>query len=269
MAGSFTLSGGVLTITRDGVVNLDTSRPLMNLVPSAAIELSAYDISFPDLHQGVIYHQHRESPIIGTDRFGCMSFAGLVEQEWGPAEASPRTIADVVLGAVPAGTDYLDVRVNLTNSVVPAGWFDLPMRSNIPPGEWVKLEGGSCLIEGFPGLRRLFEIVVIGSNAVLRRYQSVTKDGQQARSTYVQSTANTTNPGPYRGFIPKTNAPVDGSKNALYGAIIEGKGLDDTPLTPGAWGPSGSNACSTTSPSYASTWSGDIIITPGRISGPA
>lgn len=268
MSGSFEISSGVMTITKDGRIVFDTARPLMNLVPSAAIELTGYDIEFPDLHQGVIYHQHRETPIIGTDRFGCMSFAGLIEQEWGPAESSPYTIADVVLGAVPDGTDYLDVRVNLTNTVVPAGWFDLTMRSNIPSGQWVKLDGGSCLIEGFPGLRRLFEIIIDGGNAVLRRYQSVTADGQQARSTYVQSTANTTNPGPYRGFVPKTNAPVDASKNALYGAIIQGKGLGYTPLTPGAWGPSGSNACSTTSPSYASTWTGDIIITPGRISAP-
>lgn len=266
MAGSFEISSGVMTITKDGRTVFDTSRPLMNLVPSAAIELADYDIEFPDLHQGVIYHQHRETPILGTDNFGCMSFAGLIEQEWGPAESSPYTIADVVLGAVPDGTDYLDVRVNLTNTVVPAGWFDLTMRSNIPSGQWVKLEGGSCLIEGFPGLRRLFEIIIDDGNAVLRRYQSVTADGQANRSTYVQSTANTTNPGPYVGFVPKTNAPVASGLKALYGAIIQGKGLSNSPPSPSNWGPSGSNACSTTSPSYASTWSGDIIITPGRIS---
>lgn len=255
MAGSFEISSGVMTITKDGRLVFDTGRPLMNLVPSAAISLSSQAISFPDLLRGTIYHQYRYTPIIGPDEFACASFVGLIEQEWGPAEGGSFNLADTTLGTVPAGTDYLDVMVNLTNTTVPGGWFDLAMRTNFPAGSWVKIEGGSCLIEGFDGLWRLFEIVLDGTTVKLRRYQSVTANGPKLR-TYPGGTGNAS------GYLAGTSAPQDASKYATYGALVQARG----PSVTNNYKPGEANGCSQSGTSYASTWTGDILITPGRIS---
>ncbi len=258
MAGSFEISSGVMTITKDGRIVFDTGRPLMNLVPSAAISLTSQAISFPDLLKGTNYHKYRYTPIFGPDEFACASFVGLIEQEWGPLETGGFALADTTLGTVPAGTDYLDVMVNLTNTTVPAGWFDLAMRTNFPAGQWCKLEGGSCLIEGFPGLKRLFEIVLDGTTVKLRRYQSVTANGQVQR-------IGSFGTGNVSGYVAGTSAPTASGKYAAYGALIQTRG----PSASGAdssWNPGGGNGCSTSGPSYASTWTGDIVITPGRIS---
>lgn len=261
MAGSFTIANGEMTIVKDGRVVFDTQRPLMNLIPDAAFTLTAKAISFPDLLRGTIYHKYRQTFTFGSlsfDEFACASFVGLIEQEWGPNEAGGFALADEVIGTVPAGTDYLDVMVNLTNTTVPGGWFDLAMRTNFPAGEWCKLEGGSCLIEGFPGLKRLFEIVLDGTDVKLRRYQSVTSSGQIQR---IGSFGN----GNVSGYVAGTSAPTVSGKYASYGALIQAKGPSGSG-SDGSWNPGGGNACSQSGPSYASTWTGEIRITPGRIS---
>lgn len=260
MAGNFEIASGVMTITKDGRLVFDTARPLMNLVPSASITLTSKAISWPTVLSGAIYYKYRYTPFFGPDQFANASFAGLIEQEWGPGEAGSFELADEVLGTVPDGTDYLDVRVNLTNTTVPAGWFDLTMRSNIPAGEWVKLEGGSCLIEGFPGFRRLFEIVLSGTDVLLRRYQSVTADGPIQR-------LGSFGTGNVSGYVAGTSAPTASGKYATFGALIQTRGPSASG-SDSSWNPGGANASSTTPPSYASTWTGDIIITPGRISAP-
>lgn len=258
MAGSFDISSGVMTITKDGRLVFSTASPLMNLVPSAAITVSSHAIIFPDLRKGVNYHKYRYTPFIGPDEGACASFAGIIEQEWGPMESSPFTLADEVLGTVPAGTDYLDVMVNLTNTTVSAGWYDLGRFSNVPAGEWVKLEGGSCVVESIPGMRRSFEIVLDGTDVVLRRYQSVTASGTVARTGSFGA-------GNQTGYVAGTDAPTDASKYAIYGALIETRGPSASG-SDASWAPGGANGCSTTPPSYASTWTGDILITPGCIS---
>lgn len=259
MAGSLEISSGVMTITKDGRLVFDTARPLMNLVPSAAITLTAKAISFPDLIKGTIYHQMAVSsgPPFNITSYGCASFVGLIEQEWGPGEAN--NLADETLGTVPAGTDYLDVMVNLTNTTVPGGWFDLAMRTDFPSGEWVKIEGGSCLIEGFPGLRRLFEISLDGTTVKLRRWQSVTANGQVIRGG-LSGLGNST------GFLVGTGAGIDLAKYASYGALIQTKGPSTTSNHRPPTAPTSQDPCSQSGPSYASTWTGDIVITPGRIS---
>jgi hypothetical protein len=272
MSGSFTVQDGQMTITKDGRIVFDTSRPLMNLVPSAAIEVINIDIEWPNLWRGVIYHQIRETqtddnsgPIdFGDYWFSCASFVGLVPQEWGPGRAN--NIDDIVLGTVPAGTDYLDVMVNLTNTVVPDGYFDLAMQSTFPPGEWVKLEGGSCGIETFPGFVRKFDIVLDGTDVVLKRYQSV---GNATGAATVARNFNSAAEGNAVQWIAGTNAGTGGA-NAIYGGFLQSKGPTGTvgnATTHRPPGVTGSNdPCTTTPSSYASTWSGDILITPGRIS---
>jgi hypothetical protein len=242
---------------------------LTALIPGAALLLSGYSISFPDLWSGIIYQQTRQGPdIFGNDTFGCSTWIGIVAQEWGPAEPSPRNLPDIVLGTVPVGTDYIDCWVNLTRTVNPANIFDLQLSSNFPQGKWVKLEGGSCYIEQFGGVSRLFEIILSGTNVVLRRYQSAFEGGNASPPVLRNL------PGAALGnqtfFFPGTNAPVDATKYALYGHKLDEKASNPSPTHRPAGYEAGSASnvpCSTTvgSISYASTWTGDIRITPGRI----
>lgn len=263
---------GRFVVEEDGRVALDTDTRLTGLIPDAAFTLSGYAISFPDFWSGIIYQQTRDGPdIFGNHTHGCSTWLGIVAQEWGPAEASPHNLPDIVLGTVPAGTDYIDCWVNLTRTVNPANIFDLQLSSNFPQGKWTKLEGGSCYIEQFGGVSRLFEIVLSGTNVLLRRYQSAAEGGNS-----VPAVVRTT-PGAGLGnitfFFPGTNAPIWGSlpaKYALYGQKIQELVNVTTPTHRPAGYEAGSASnvpCSTTvgSISYASTWTGDIRVTPGRI----
>lgn len=264
---------GRLWVEEDGRTALDTSASMTNLIPSETITLTSYDITFPNLYYGTIFEQVRQGPdMFGSYTFGCSTWIGIVAQEWGPTAAGSYdyNISDVVLTTVPTGTDYLDCWVNLTRTVNPGNIFDLQLSSNFPQGQWVKLEGGSCLIEEFGGVSRLFEIRLSGTNVILRRYQSAAEGGNSSIPVL------RSNPGATIGnetfFYPGTNAPVDGSKYALYGQKIQELGPDRNGPT---HRPSGKEAgssnnvpcsMSTSGISYASTWTGSIKITPGRIS---
>lgn len=268
MFSGIEFSGGVLTLTKAGRIVVNNNRRLLNLVPSAAISLIGYSISWPDVWRGTIYHQIRETiefpPGNNTDYFSAATFSGLVPQEWGPGRAN--TIADIVLGTVPDGTNYLDVLVSLTNTAAPGGWFELPMRTILPPGNVVKLEGGSCRIEHFPGFKRKFEIVLDGTTVKLKRYQSV---GNQTGALTSVRAFNAGALGNAIQWISGSNAGLNGSPaaNAIYGALIDSKGpsaMNPTHRPPGH-NLGANDPAATGGPSYASTWTGDILITPGRI----
>src|SRR5690606_10427001 len=134
-----------------------------------------------------------------------------VEQEWGPSEPSPNTLADITLGSVPSGTDYLEIWVNLTRVVNPARILDLTLASMFPQGQWVKLVGYSCVIEETLGVARQFEFVLDGTTVKLRRFQSINASGGIMPGAY----GTRSNPGGSSDsaafFYPGTNAPVDPS----------------------------------------------------------
>lgn len=272
MTLEFDKTTGRFLVVEDGRTALDTDAVMTALIPDASFTLSGYDISFPDFWSGIIYHQTRQGPdAFGNSRFGCSTWVGIVHQEWGPGEASPHNLPDIVLGTVPTGTDYLDCWVNLTRTVNPANIFDLQLAGNFPQGQWVKLEGGSCQIEIGAGVSRLFEIVLSGTNVLLRRYQS-TSEGGNASPPVLRNT-----PGAALGnevfYFPGTNAPVQASspaRYALYGQKIDEKTSIPSPThrPSGYEAGSASNVpCSTSKSgiSYASTWTGTIRVTPGRI----
>lgn len=253
---------------RDGArESFNTANPMMILNPSAAINLTGYNMAFPDFWKGVIYVQTRQTnpgPPFPTDIHGCWTMTSPIPQEWGPSEAAPNNLPDVVLGTVPSGTQYLQVWVNMTRTVVPANWLDIAFSSSFPEGQNVKLEGGSCLVEQAPFCRRLFEVVLVGTNVVLRRYQSV-MDGGWDRGNPGASNGNET------FFYGGTNAPSGvGVSNANFGAIIDQKyGGGATHRPPGKEAGSANNdPCSMdiSGKSFASTWTGSIRIIPGRMS---
>lgn len=261
---SFSVEGGHIVAVENGRVALTTEAPMLNLIPDAAIDLVNYEIEFPSFWFGLAYLQGADSGGGGVE--GCTTLSALVEQEWGPLAASPNTLTNAIIGTVPVGTDYLDVRINVNRTVNPSAILGLPFVPAIPPNTWIKLEGGSCVPEKQSGVARLFEIVLDGTNVVLKRYQSVRAGGGFTRE----------NPGPSTGnrnfFYPSTNAPEDYSgKTAVVATLIDNKvSATNTHRPPGKEGSSPSNIpCSMSlgGISYRSVFKGSIRIVPGRISG--
>lgn len=265
----FDPSSGHIDAEYNGRKALDTRTQMLNLIPSAAISLSGYSISFPTFWVGTKYYQSRQTTSDGFSEFhGCTTFVALVEQEWGPEQPSPRNLPDITLGSVPAGTDYLEIWVNLTRTVVPAKMLDLTLSSNFPEGLWVKLDGHSCIIEELMGVARQFEFVLDGTTVKLRRRQSVNKNGGvlpgHLRVNGPASSGNAS------FFYAGTNAPEDATKYMVHGQMIDDKRSLNSPTHRPAGKEAGSAnnvpcSMSHSGISYASTWAGDIIIKPGFI----
>lgn len=267
----FDKTTGRMVITQGGRTAFDTSLPMARLIPSSAISLSGYNIDFPSLYYGVAYRQARQSAV-PSDTFACATWSALIQQEWGPVGAGAGTfdfnLPDIVLGTVPAGSNYLDCRVRITQTIAPSTIIGLPLGQPWPQGQWVKLEGGSCYIERMLGVSRLFEFIIVGTNVVLRRYQSVTGAGNT--SPPLQRVNPSGGPGPIDFFYPGTNAPTQPGAFAIYGQLIDqlGPSTNDTHRPPGKESGSANNTpCSmnTSGINYASRWSGEIHIVPGQL----
>lgn len=260
---SFSVENGHIVAVENGRVALTTEAPMMNLIPDAAINLTDFEIEFPNFWFGVGYYQNTTT--VGSQELeGCTTFTALVEQEWGPG--LEYDIPNIVLGTVPVGTDYLDVRINLERIVTPFPILNVSFVTAIPENVWVKLEGGSCIPEKQSGIARLFEIVLIGTDIVLRRYQSV-----QSGGSFTRLNPSSGGPGERSYFYAGTGAPNSGTLRSIFGTVIQNKsGYVQSYRPPGKQsGLPNNNPCSLSSGSitYRSVFKGSIRIVPGRISG--
>lgn len=270
---------GHIVAEHNGRKAIDTRGPMLGLVPAGTISLAGYSITWPDLWKGTIYHQHRQDIYIGPpspankigEDHGCSTWIGLIPQEWGPAQPSPNNLPDIVLGSVPAGTDYLEIWVNLTRTVAPAKMLDLALGTNFPEGVDVKLDGYSCVIEEFMGVARQFEFVRDGTTVKLRRHQSVNANGGVMNPPAPRLTGGATS-GNKVFYFPGTNAP-EAAGYTVYGQQIDSQLHRNAPThRPAGYeaGSSNNSPCSMSHAgvSYASTWTGTIKIKPGRIGAP-
>lgn len=252
MAGSIEFTpGGDVLVMRDGEIRLDTSGELMNLIPSSSFTVSGYTFSWPTLSQ-VTYYVWRN---YGLGTYACDSYAAMTAQEYGPGRAN--NLPEATIGTVPVGTDYLDILVNIQRTVSPSGFLDLPMRTDMPQNQWVKLEGGSCLIEFMNGFRRTFEIILDGTDVKVRRYQSVTANGPIS-GTFPFASGTT-------GSLPNRSGLMGSSGPAILGALKSSGGPDAQNHRPSNE-PNPQSSCSQAAINYASTWVGNILVVPGRIS---
>lgn len=256
----FVAATGAMTMTdpSDGHVIWSNTGKLVNLIPSAAISLTAVVVSFPDLLKANAYYFEFGSPF-GFDQDVCDSFITWLPQEWGPGRAND--LAATALGTVPAGTDYLDVRAQLTRTSAPSQIFgtDIPVLAQ--EGQWIALPGGSCPLETTGDFSRGFEVVMSGTSVVLNRYQSVRNLASVPWRT--DQHAGSTDNGWTHGAAGST-AP------AAVGAISE-KGILVSRRDSKSSGTSvtknrtGSNPCSVAdNTNYGATYSVNLLITPGR-----
>lgn len=188
-----------------------------------------------------------------------------------------RTLPNIVLGSLPAGANYIDVRVQLSRTVSPSTYLDDPVPALIPNAQ-VFLPGGSCIVEATPIWRRLFEIVISGSQIILRRRQSVSEipvafpnsEGWRRYAGIYRNNNGDRQEGSSNTWSGWGNNASTGHQAGHPAALIQSKPFG---YNPGHSAPSNQakargrgNACSMShNHNYASTYSGQIIIRPGYI----
>lgn len=155
----------------DGRIVWATDRRPINLLPQANwITKSNHEIWFDNFQTFVNYAHQRVGASGGsgwetTIGDTCQTVTMIVPEE--------RTYDGQILGTVPNGVNYIDVRVKLVRTRHPMNYLDQWVPSLIAENQWVHLPGGSGLLEATGIWRRLFEIVLEGQNVVFRRKQSV------------------------------------------------------------------------------------------------
>jgi hypothetical protein len=273
---------GRVQIIKDDDVSFDTARPSLVMFPEAnRIVRSGQVINFPSPIMMRNYYYFNS----GAGPTSCSLWATLPWQEWGPDEAhhnevyfsqapqnstpgpTTRNLPQEYLGSVPAGTNFLDIRANLTRIDPPAAFMEVePPIVFFPEGVWFNIgNGGSCTCEYFDPLIRHFDIVLSGSDVYLRRYQSVRNantdyavnaggtnvDIATNQSGWSNSQIGSTEAVSESGPVPKSNSQLASLIQAKLGGNTQKR-------------PSQNDRCSGPFPDLASTYVGDIIITPGR-----
>lgn len=176
-----------IQVIKGGVPIFDTNAKTFNRVTSEEVILTGQTITFPNFVNNT-YGYFYLNGVGGGD--ACTTIGCIPPQEWSNAEPSPRTLADIVLGSLPIGTDYIEVIVNLARTTTPLAVFGtVTWPIDIIENLDIALKGGSCLVESQLGLQRLFDIVIVNTvvsgvitacDAVLRRKMSVTAQGIHA-----------------------------------------------------------------------------------------
>lgn len=253
-------------------ISFDTTLPSVQLFPESRFTLTR-NVTFGNLVSTIMYF-HRGAAGNPTS---CESWSALLVQEHGPhvpnyspvvapgppvLERITRNIPAEVLGTVPTGTNYIDVRVRLRRTTVPPVFLrQAPPYMFHPENEWINLPGGSCICEYFSPLARHFDVVLSGTNVMLNIYQSTREDGITTDSTDGNSNnGNFTQIGTAWGNYP--NAPVYWAQFAVY---YDSRGPDSTSNKRPPWGSTSTGSC-TIGPvvNYTSQYSVDFEITPGR-----
>lgn len=172
----FSMKADRVTIQDGSRTVFDTAAKTFNAVPTGKLVLSGFTLTFPDFNsKGYRYLYGRGNyPTPQGQVEVCATLAQINPQEM--------ALPDIDLGALPAGTDWLEIRINLTwTSPPPAMWRALGENvawpTNIVPGQWMQLVGNSLVIEHVDNLARMFWIDIVAGRAVLRRKQSVGEGG--------------------------------------------------------------------------------------------
>lgn len=271
MVDAFYLDNGRLQTVQADDISFDTQRPSILLLPEEAKLTISHSVVFPSLLGGPAYLQRS----YGSTPY-CESWSALVPQDWGPDEVnySPtdslsgieiatRNLPETYLGEVPAGTDYIDVRANMTRTQAPP-----PFMQQHPPlvmfkeGDWIGLPGGSCPCEYFVPLARHFDIELRGTSLYLRRFQSVRNNGQNfswgsnPANQYGWFTTIATAYGvSYAGAFTRAGTPA---------VLIDTRSGDISQNRRAPWAFNSTGACSVTPPDYTSVYACTFEIHPGR-----
>jgi hypothetical protein len=206
-------------------------------------------ISFPDFSKDIAYgfNLFNSGPPLNTTTMYGMSIVKILPQT--------TTLPDIVLGSVPSSLiNYVDWRVVLSWTKQPSWARMNPVLSEITPGIQTDLRGGSALIEISGCFRRMIHVGLSGTSIVLSRKQST----------------RNINENPTGGWAPgnSTHFPSGGPRPGwTYGVQQEGSFayfIDKRAGGNNIWR-GASNGASLSDPTdYSSTWTGTLLVKPGR-----
>ena len=280
---------GVITVEgTGGETRWSSDFPPVNLLPEADWIDTGLTVAFPDFGKFVNYGH--------TRWFSPGGWAG-PGNPWEPSnsqdtcvtltmiEPENSVLGPTTIGTIPAGANYIDVRVKLNRTDAPYNFRDQTVPPLIP-NEWVSLPGGSCMVEATEIWRRSFDIVLSGTTVQLIRRQSVIDPGPEPtptwslppqRNSWLPRSGEGADPwgqSSYQGWGWISGGTFAGSyRKGHPAALIQQKppsansGLGgDTPQYGGKH-PVRFNACSmdNSAHNFSSTYTGQIVIRPGYI----
>lgn len=274
-------TGHIRVIDAFGNLKWSSDRPPVNLLPETSWLTISTSIVFPDFTKFVNYAYQRVSPSSGNpppwalsgSGDACQTITMLDElQEWNSG--------DVAIGSVPAGVNYIDVRVALSQTKAPNTFLDQSILPLIPSGQWVHLPGGSGLIEATTVWRRLFTVALVGTTIVLRRKQNTSAIPVSAAARYggiysnggINGNAFIVSDRAAWGWMPANVAGWQGyQRNGHPAALIQvgqfGQNNGASVPTSGAKHPTRERACSTNANvhDFSSSYAATFVIRPGYI----
>lgn len=250
-------------LEKDGVKRFDSAAFPVQFYPLDKAITGPISFSFSDFNKANAYGFARGLSPGSNYRNSCSSFVTIPYQEWGPSELLPAPdyiLPDVVIGVVPGIADLLNIRLKVTRTNTPSQVNGEDLIPQLKAGEWVDIHGGAALIEMLPPIMRMVRIMLSPTlngdgtrNVILRRTQSV----RRTRYTYWRSDGSASNSGWTHG----------GDARSAFGHIVSRIQLKDEGFLPDgstALARNGARPCSLTdNTNYASTYSGEISITPG------
>jgi hypothetical protein len=280
------IDNGRLQIVQNSDISFDTDRPSITLFPDSYRIVQTRTITFPSLLQARAYYR----AAYGGGAV-CELWSTLFWQEWGPDEghhnenwfpANPsasipgpttRNLPREYIGSVPAAANHLDIRVKLNRTTTPPAFLGISPPVIIPPvNQEITLPGGSCPLETFGLMKRMFNIVRIGNDIYLERYQSVVNSNTdsgpgghaQSNISVNQSGWNSSSQKWHSATTWSDGTPIGSlspRSNTELAILLVQKG----PLPSGQnRRPGGSDPCNQTAwPDLTSIYSADIKITPG------
>lgn len=271
MVDAFYADNNGFQVVNNDDISFDSTRPSIQLLPESSMISISMSVTFPTLLAGIAYLQRT----YGSTPY-CESWSALFPQEWGPDEVnfSPtdgsgalqiatRNLPEQLIGSVPSGTDYIDVRARMTRTTSPPSFMQQgPPLVMFKEGDWIGLPGGSCPCEYFNPLARHFDIVLRGTSLYLRRFQSVRNNG--VNFSWGSGPAN--NYGWFESFAVSNGASYDGAytRFGTPAALIQSLGGNINVNRRAPWAFNSTGACSIVHPNYTSVYSCEFQIRPGR-----
>ncbi len=235
--------------------------PVHLLPPANTVSITS-TFSFPDFQKNNVMFWSKTASINAG-----ISFGTILPGEYGPGKSGIYLLSDVTIGTVPAGVNYIDVRVNMNRSASPSPFLYGTIYRILPVAQETFLPGGSALLEGVGDIyKRTISIILVGTNIILRRYQSVrSNDWVLPQSSFKDSGKAATQVWPGGLF----DSPLPWNNKWTHGGDHTGwlsNEIEKLPAEGGVLARGSGDAPSTADTSnYASTWTGNITVRPGYI----
>lgn len=241
-------AGSEIIVERGGIKRFGTDAPPVNLLLSSQITPTV-GVNFPEFSKDWVYGYSRENVVVPD--FPPVTFyvgyaviiSKILPVEWSASE---------VIGAVPAGCNYIDVRAVLSWTKQPSPSAGSPVRSPLNIGGQVHLQGGSAVLEIGNGFRRAIHVGLDGSDIVLTRYQSARNQQPMSYSAWGSPTQTGWS------YLSSPNGTL---QNVIGRATRSSTSVAFVP--PYRGGPQAASV--TGADDHSSQWSMQSIITPGRV----